>query len=35
MKYIEPEMKVLELVATDVIVCSGGDGEIVGPEIEF
>jgi hypothetical protein len=26
MKYVAPEMKVLELAATDVIVCSGGSG---------
>lgn len=31
MKYIAPEMKVLELAATDVIVCSGGSGPIVTP----
>lgn len=31
MKYVAPEMKVLELAATDVIVCSGGGGSIVGP----
>lgn len=30
MKYVAPEMKVLELAATDVIVCSGG-GAIVTP----
>lgn len=30
MKYVAPEMKVLELAATDVIVCSGG-GPIVTP----
>lgn len=34
MKYIEPEMKVLELAATDVIVCSG-DGVIEGGEVKF
>ena len=26
MKYVAPEMKVLELAATDVIVCSSGGG---------
>lgn len=30
MKYIAPEMKVMELAATDVIVCSGG--QIILPE---
>lgn len=31
MKYVAPEMKVLELAATDVIVCSGGGDPIVTP----
>ena len=32
MKYVAPEMKVLELAATDVIVCSSGGGDpIVTP----
>ena len=31
MKYVAPEMKVLELAATDVIVCSSGGGPIVMP----
>lgn len=35
MKYVAPEMKVLELAATDVIVCSGGNPEepIVLPDL--
>lgn len=32
MKYVAPEMKVLELAATDVIVCSGGSGPIELPD---
>lgn len=32
MKYVAPEMKVLELAATDVIVCSGG-GPIELPDL--
>lgn len=34
MKYVVPEMKVLELAATDVIVCSsGGSGPIELPDM--
>lgn len=33
MKYVAPEMKVLELAATDVIVCSGGKEPIELPDL--
>lgn len=35
MKYVAPEMKVLELAATDVIVCSGGSGSGTRDPIEL
>lgn len=33
MKYVAPEMKVLELAATDVIVCSGDREPIELPDL--